>query len=1177
MIRSVIVALFLISLCAHTSAQDATSARVSAPKANAPAAKKGAAPWLSKLRWRAIGPANMGGRITALAVHPKDRSTWWAATASGGLLKTTNNGVSFEHQFDKEATVSIGDFAVAPSNPDVLYLGTGEANPRNSVSWGDGVYKSVDGGTTWKNVGLKKSFQIGQIAIHPQDENIVYVGAMGRCWGKNKERGLFKTTDGGKTWSNILYIDDQTGVIDVQLDPAQPNTLLVATWQRQRDGFDTNSPAVRWGPGSGLWKSTDAGQTFQRVTNGLPSVAIGRIGLDYYRKDSKVVYMVLESEKSGQAPADSPFMGITGANAEVGAKMTSITKDGPASKAGLQKDDIILGVNTVRIHNYNELLKTIRGFVAGNTVKLDVVRGGKSVAVELKLGMRPKGPNGQPGRSPFAAMLNGQRANMQDQQGPKGHDYGGIYRSEDGGDSWKRVNSCNPRPMYFSELRVDPSDDKRLWVLGIRVWRSSDGGATLTNDGGRGAHPDHHALWINPTDGRHMILGNDGGIYVSYDRGAKWDHLNHVAIGQFYHVGVGPRLNYRVYGGLQDNGSWGGPSRVRHGAGPGNTDWGRIGGGDGFVCRVDQNNPDRVYLESQNGDIARRNLASAEYVGIRPRGTRQVRYRFNWRTPFVLSHHNTKIYYTAGNVVFRSLDRGNGMKAISPNITATKRGSATALAESSLDSNVLYVGTDDGALHGTRDGGHTWTNLLPDPKPVVKAKKETKPVAKKTEPRPAVPIGTVTPAKKVAGAAKPNGPANGGNGGNGANDKKAKATDKKPVTVVDPTATRRAERVTAMLSRFDANGDGAIQADEWPQGATGMRDRFDRDKDGVITAKELDAGLKERAQARAERTRAGSSEKAKADDGSKPLRHWLPERRWINHIETSRFSAGRAYLVCDGHRSDDDRPHVYVTKNYGATWLPLHDKLPKHAGTTRVLKEDLQNPNLLYLGTEMGAWASLDRGKTWFSLNTNLPTVAVHGFALHRKMPEIVAATHGRSLWVLDVSGLRQMTDTVRASDVHLFQPSAAIQWRPDLSRGAARTFTGTNPLSGASLQFWLKNKRSDVTMRVFGPEGKVVRDLTPTMEAGWNVVRWDLRANRPTGRRGRFFRGGPRVQPGSYRVELKAGDRVWSRVISVRIDPEHEDARWIAFVNAEEEMEAERAFTKSKSRYPWLHETNED
>ena len=255
--------------------------------------------WVNAFHWRCIGPAVMGGRITDIAVNEKDPIVWWAATASGGLLKTTDNGITFIHQFDHEKTVSIGDVAVAPSNPEIVWVGTGEANPRNSVSWGNGVYKSTDGGKTWKHMGLDKTFQIGRIQIHPTQPDIVYVAALGRLWGPNEERGLYKTTDGGKTWKKVLYIDDKTGVVDVQMNPEEPDTLLVAAYERARDGYDSNSPKKKWGPGGGLYKTTDGGKSFRRITRGLPTCLLGRIGIDYFRKDPKVVFAVVESEKIG--------------------------------------------------------------------------------------------------------------------------------------------------------------------------------------------------------------------------------------------------------------------------------------------------------------------------------------------------------------------------------------------------------------------------------------------------------------------------------------------------------------------------------------------------------------------------------------------------------------------------------------------------------------------------------------------------------------------------------------------------------------------------------------------------------------------------------------------------------------------------------------------------------------
>ena len=665
--------------------------------------------------WRSIGPANMGGRITAVTVYEKDPNIWWAASASGGLLKTTNNGRTLEHQFDDQATVSIGDVQVAQSNPKIVWVGTGESNPRNSVSWGDGVYKSVDGGKTWKNMGLKKSFQIGALAIHPENPDVVWVGALGRLWGPNEDRGLYKTTDGGKEWKKVLYVDDKTGIIDVQLDPKNPDNLLIATYERKRDGFDGNDPVQRFGDGSGIYKSTDGGETFERITEGLPSCKMGRIGLDYFEADPNVVVAVIESEKIAKRPEKSPFLGIRGENADVGARLTNVTKNGPSDKAGLKDGDIVISVDDNIVMSYNDFLGEVRKHQAGDKIKILVSRERKQVEFEVKLGDRPK-TRSTSTRTEFTGTLGGQAANLQGQQGPNENDYGGIYLSEDGGSSWKRINSLNPRPMYYSNIQIDPVDRNNIYLCGTSLYKSKDGGETFTGDGGSdGIHVDHHALWIDKRDPRHMILGNDGGIHVTYDRMEHWDHLNHVAIGQFYHVGVDATMDYKVYGGLQDNGSWGGPSRGSSG-GQVNSDWMRVGSGDGFVTLVDPNDANQIYFESQNGGMGRINIETGARGFIRPRPPKGTRYRFNWKTPFLLSPHNSKVHYSAGNYVFRSFDRGNGTTAISPDITNSSKGAGSAISESPVQPGLIYVGTTDGAVWKTEDGGNTWEPLAYDPK-----------------------------------------------------------------------------------------------------------------------------------------------------------------------------------------------------------------------------------------------------------------------------------------------------------------------------------------------------------------------------------------------------------------------------------------------------------------------------
>ncbi|MCA9321521.1 MAG: hypothetical protein KDB53_12330, partial [Planctomycetes bacterium] len=641
--------------------------------------------------------------------------------------------------------------------------------------------------------------------------------------------------------------------------------------------------------------------------------------------------------------------------------------------------------------------------------------------------------------APFLTRLGGQVANVQDQQGPDGHEYGGLYRSADGGESWERINSVNPRPMYFSQVRVDPADENHIWVLGVSTQYSSDRGKTFDNNRSRGVHADGHALWINPNDGNHLIHGCDGGLYVSRNRGRAWDHLNHVAIGQFYHVAVDATRGYRVYGGLQDNGTWGGPSFSRDQNGPINQDWLRIGGGDGFVCRVDRHDPDLIYYESQNGGTGRRHLKSGETGFIRPgtgRGRDRNQFRFNWRTPFVLSHHNSKIYYVAGNRVFRSLDRGTGLRAISPEIPLTKRGSATALAESSIDPDQLWVGTDDGALWMTSDGGKEWTSLMQAP-----------------------------------------------------------AAPAAPEVVAPTEAAMSGPRIA------------------------------ERD-----------------------------------DDEARPLHEIIPGPFWVAAVVPSRFDRARAYVALDGHRSNRDEAFVYRSDDAGKTWRTLSSSLPEGCGSARTLVEDDHNENVLWLGTEFFAFLSIDRGTTWTKINGNLPTVAVHAFAQSPACQEVVAATHGRSLWILDATPLRQMNAEVLAADYWLFRPDTAIVWKREARRGdGLRRFVGDNPSTGATFHYTLGKDASEVRLQIRELDGTVLIPLDGETKAGLHRIVWDLRRVVPDepGARSRRQRMA-RVGPGTYEVALVVDGRSTRQRFEVKIDPEQTDASFIAFEDEEDEREAD-------------------
>jgi photosystem II stability/assembly factor-like uncharacterized protein len=682
---------------------------------------------VAAVAWRNLGPANMGGRITDIDVPVGRPATMYVATAGGGLWKTVNAGTTWAALFQDQATVSIGDVAVAPSNPDIVWIGSGEENARNSVQWGDGVYKSTDGGATFRNTGLRETFQIGHIEIHPHDADIVYVAALGRLWSHNPDRGVYRTKDGGKTWQKVLFLDEKTGAIDVRLDPRDPNTVYACAYERMRDGFDGNDPAVRFGARSGLYKSTDGGDTWRRITNGLPTCQWGRSGLSVYAKDPKTLFLIVETERSGWATGEQmtggraaqvggAYMGINGEDGEDGARLTMVTPDGPSATAGLEAGDVIVKLDEEAIANYADLLRTIRAAESGAKVKVTFRRGEEQKETELTYGTREAPEAGGGGlagafggggsNGPFGGRLGGQQPNVQDQQGDLGFETGGIFRSDDHGETWTRVNSLTDRPFYYSVIAVDPQDDQNVYSCGVPFYASKDGGKTFRPAQGS-IHVDFHAVWIDPQDSDHVVVGCDGGLHVTWDRCRTWELVNNFSVGQPYHVAVDSQDPYWVYGGLQDNGTWGGPSRTRWREGIVRDDWVTIYSGDGFGAAVDADDPSQVYATSQNGGLGRVNMRTGSTASVqKPRGV-----QWNWDTPFFLSPHNQRILYFAGSKACRSFDRGRTSEAISDTLGLTERGTATAFAESPRRAGLLYAGTDDGALWRTTDGGRTWEEI----------------------------------------------------------------------------------------------------------------------------------------------------------------------------------------------------------------------------------------------------------------------------------------------------------------------------------------------------------------------------------------------------------------------------------------------------------------------------------
>jgi photosystem II stability/assembly factor-like uncharacterized protein len=617
----------------------------------APAAASGTAPF-DTLHFRPIGPASMSGRISDLAVYEQNPAVYYVATAHGGVWKTVNNGTTFEAVFQDQGPLSIGDVTISQSNPDLVWVGSGESSNRQSMSWGDGVYKSTDGGRTFTHMGLRTSKSINRIAIDPRDNNVVFVAAAGSLWGPGGERGIFKTTDGGKTWKQTLKVDDDTGANEVVMDPSNSQIVYATMYQRRRTQCCFNGG----GPGSGIFKSIDGGETWTRLQGGVLDGPLGRIAIDVFRRRPNILYALIE----GPTP---PGGGRGGRGAGGGAE------EGPGGGAGTAE---------------------AQGFA---------------------------------GRGGGGALTNAPT---------------GMYRSDDAGATWRKVNNANPRPMYFSQIDIDPTDADVVYLGGVGLHQTLDGGKTIATDVAEPIHDDVHAIWIDPANPLHVLIGNDGGLAVSYDRAKTWAFLPNLPVGLFYHVSYDMAIPFNVCGGMQDNYNWCGPSEVRGAAGIANYHWATLQGGDGFVVLQDPTDHRIAFSESQDGNIVRVDRVTGETMGVRPQpGPGEPPLRWHWDTPLLLSPHDPKVVYAAANKVFRSADRGLSWTAISADLTSNQDRDAietmgvkgsdiqfsrhdgiqawpaiVALAESPRRPGLLYAGTDDGNVAVTRDAGKTWTQIV---------------------------------------------------------------------------------------------------------------------------------------------------------------------------------------------------------------------------------------------------------------------------------------------------------------------------------------------------------------------------------------------------------------------------------------------------------------------------------
>ena len=627
---------------------------------------------LRGLPWRCIGPVVQGGRVADIEGVPGRPYTFYAAFASGGLWRTENNGLSFEPLFDDQPTVVMGDLALDPRNPDTLWVGTGEPNSSRSSYGGYGIFRSDDGGETWRAMGLVEGDRIARIVVDPRDSNRVYVAVLGRLYTSGGARGVYRTLDGGETWTRVLHVDDRTGFADLVQDPKDPDVLYAAAWDRLRRPWNMEES----GPGSGLWKSTDGGDTWNRLEDGFPrGDRVGRIGLAVAPSRPDTIYAVVDNHNL--LPKDQWDLGDAPVTAK---KLLLMTREEFLSKKA----------------------EDVEAFLRAN--KLDPSLTGRKVLDQVKDGTLTLKDLVDACKDANAALFDTDVRGLE------------LYRSDDGGRTWRKTHEGALSRLaftygyYFGQVRVAPDDPDQVFLLGVPILASKDGGKRFKSIGGPGVHGDHHALWIDPEHPAHMILGNDGGINVTYDRGGHWASVKNVPVGQFYAVTVDMAKPYRVYGGLQDNGIMKGPSTAR----PGRDAWTVIGGGDGMYVQVDPRDNATVYYGSQFGYYTRRD-PDGRRASVRPRSRpKGPVLRYNWCTPILLSSFNPDIVYFGTQFLHRSMDRGKSWTVLSPDLTRSKeRGDVpfatiTTIAESPRRFGLLWVGTDDGCVHVTRDGGLTW-------------------------------------------------------------------------------------------------------------------------------------------------------------------------------------------------------------------------------------------------------------------------------------------------------------------------------------------------------------------------------------------------------------------------------------------------------------------------------------
>lgn len=843
------------------------------------------------LNWRALGPTVQGGRVVDVESIPGQPYGFYVAYASGGVWKTTNNGVGFEPLSDTLPTMITGDLAVDPNRPQRLWIGSGEPNSSRSSYGGMGVFRSDDGGRSFTHMGLTGVDRISRVLVHPQDGTRVCVAAIGSLYVQRGQRGVFCSRDDGATWTQVLKGEGWTGAIDLAFDPANPETMYAATWERSRAPWNF----VESGAGSGIWKSTDGGTSWQRLGGGLPQGAqVGRIGLAISAARPNTLYASIDHW--AELPADQQDLGDRPLSAR---RLKRMSKDEFLAQDPEEIDSFIRD---------NDLDTDLDAKTLIARVKADEIR-----------------------VQDLVNALNDAEAALFDTD-IRGLE---IWRSDDAGASWRKTHDdvlsevTYTYGYYFGQIRVSPTNPEQLYVLGVPVIASDDGGKTFRGMNPPSVHVDHHAWWIDAAHPQRMIGGNDGGLDISYDGGQTWLKLDAQPVGQFYTIGVDMAEPFNIYGGLQDNGTWKGSSEARwDDAGA----WSFIGGGDGMHVAIDPRDA-TVYSGYQFGfyrSSAGHELRPREALGAPP-------LRYNWNTPVVLSPHNADVVYYAANRLFRSFDQGRTWAPISDDLTtSTQRGDVpyatiTSVSESPKQFGLIWAGTDDGHVWVTTGGGNDWRD---------------------------------------------------------------------------------------------------------------------------VSAK-------------------------------------LPDR-WVSRVVASRHVRERAYASFNTYRNDESIAHVFVTEDLGRTWRSIAANLPQEA--INVILEDPVNADVLYVGSDRGVYVSLDRGGAWQALDAGLPNVPVHDLVVHPRDRQLVAATHGRSVWILDALPVQELTADVRSKPAHLFHVDAIEGDRGWRAR-PSRWFDETPRLPTTTIHYWAKDAGRG-KLWVLNADLQLLKEIEVEAKPGVNALTWDLQVD---------------------------------------------------------------------------------